>query len=225
MVFQILPVRVVTTLVIWIITATFCHTEKRFTRAITIINVINGISAALCILSIIQVYKRLRTHLAGHQIVFKLGVLKTIVGLEFIQRAVFSGLNTNNDLKGTTHVSSMDWQYGIPNFITVCEMFIFALLFIAPYSWTPYTRKPAGQAQKLPFFLALLQVWNVIDIFAGVLEIFKLGSRARDVRAGSYSAAGPGMQQVQMPNKTYQRENSDVENYGGNDYGRNQRGY
>jgi hypothetical protein len=137
-------------------------------------------------MAIIGVYKRLKTDLAGHYIVLKLVVLKTVVGLQFLQRAIFSGLNGHNVIKSSTYISSMDWTYGIPNFITVCEMFIFSFLFIYPYSWRPFTNKsrPSGQPlERWSFVAAFIHVWNVSDILGGVLDIFKPGSRSRDGEA------------------------------------------
>jgi hypothetical protein len=138
-------------------------------------------------MAILGVYKRLKADLLGHHIVYKLAVVKIVVALQFLQRSIFSGLNGHNVIKPSTYISTMDWTYGIPNFITVCEMFIFSFLFLHPYSWKPFTNKNKQSGQPLErwsFVKALINVWNVSDILGGILDIFKYISGQRN--GGTY---------------------------------------
>ncbi|KAF2665005.1 hypothetical protein BT63DRAFT_82552 [Microthyrium microscopicum] len=191
LVLQIIPERIITTIASWIIAGTFCRTDKKFTTAFTVINVINGISTAVCAISILRVYKQTKAQLTGNKFVSKLVVLKTAVILQFIQRIVFSILIKTNALKATSTMSAADAKIGIPNILISGEMFIYCFLFIGPYSWTPYTRKnaPSGVPyKKMSFARAVLTAWNLSDIVLGIFDVFK-------GRVGK----GENQQQVRFP--------------------------
>jgi hypothetical protein len=180
LVFILLPGRLFTTIITWIVVARVCPTSQHQRTALVILNVFNGIQTAVCVLAILRTYKRLKSYLVGHRLVAKLAALKIIVMIQLVQRAVFSGLAKHSILKGNAQVSYRDLSIGVPNFMTVCEVFIVALFFGIPYSWVRYKTGNEGAVQvgKMSSAGAIADVLNVSDIVRGVFETLKLRSIA-----------------------------------------------
>jgi hypothetical protein len=187
-VFQLLPGRIISTIVTLIVYGVVCPFSNTQRNVLLVINVFNTFQTVLCIMALMRTYMRLRPYLQGHIVLAKAGVFKGIIFLQAIQRVVFSGLLGHHVLKPTGVVSYMDWAAGIPDFVTVCEMFLLCWLFILPYSSAPFRPEErsssssaggeAGQgpapAKRRPFFVALLDCFNPMDIVRGFLFTFRL---------------------------------------------------
>jgi organic solute transporter Ostalpha len=215
-VFQILPGRILLTIIQWIVDAVWCTGSSRLNTLTTIINVLNGIQTAICILAILRFYGQAKPQLQSHKIVFKLVVFKIPIILEFLQKAIFSGLNTHNDLKPTATISQADWWYGIPAILTACEMFLISWFFIPAYSWRPFTSKYAGESHKSrrSCFGGVFDVLNISDIFSGIMFALKLRSDANS----SYRSSGNAPYEAQQdtgyspqPNSAYMPAGRDEE--------------
>jgi hypothetical protein len=174
-------------------------TEHKKRTATLIINIINSISTVLCVLAILRSYKLLKEYLKDHAIIFKLVTLKIIVGIELLQRAIFSGLTQHGVLKQSTYVSYMDWTVGIPQFLTVCEMFLFCWAFIFAYSWKPYKLGNNLSIEKHSFFKGLFDAWNITDLLHGAYYTLKLRSI---ISRGKQESTPPYEGQAEYPKET-----------------------
>jgi hypothetical protein len=186
MVYQLLPGRVITTIATWVVVATFCHTEKGYKAALTIINVVNGIQTVVCLVALLQVYMRLKEYLAGSGAMTKFAALKVVVFVQLVQRIVFSALLTNEAVQPTTYISYSDWSHGIPEFVTVCEMVIFSIVFVFAYSWKPYVPQADGaRTAPWPVFKALFHAINIGDLLYGLVHPFRVRKMwKRTMKAG-----------------------------------------
>jgi hypothetical protein len=215
-VFQVIPVRIITTIATWIISGVWCHTSKRFRTFTTIITVVNTISIVLCVMSILKVYGKLKLLLAGKHMMFKLVTLKLIVGIIVLQRLVFSILQRTSVFKATDHMTIDDWEIGLLNFLINIEMAIFSFAFIPAYTWTPYTERSIGstyRSSKWSYVQALLNCLNLFDIIAGCFEILK-SRGGRSLPLQSYTQGDirqPAVQQQQVPK--YENERDEEEGY------------
>jgi len=178
MVFQILPGRLILTIASWIVGAIYCNGHK-LQVITTIINVLNGIQTALCIMAILRFYKLAKPQLSGYGVGRKLILFKIPIALQILQRAVFSGLNSHNDLKATAHISQADWVYGIPNLLAVAEMFVFCFLFIPVFSWRPFFGSRNRTEPEASMVGGVIDVLNVSDIFGGIIFAFNIRSYLR----------------------------------------------
>jgi len=180
-VIQILPGRILLTLIQFILNGIWCTGSKHLKTATTVINVLNGIQTTICVLAILRFYKLVKPQLSSHKVVFKLFVFKVPIGLQLLQRAIFSGLNNHNTLKPTDTISQADWFYGIPGFITLCEMFIAVWFFIPAFSWRGFTSNYAApaQAERRSFSLGIIDVLNISDIISGILFALRLRSAVK----------------------------------------------
>jgi hypothetical protein len=141
-------------------------------------------------MAILRTYGRLKEHLQGHRILSKLITLKVLVALELIQRTVFSALTQHNVLKQSTYISYMDWTVGIPQFLTVCEMFLFCWSFIYAYTWKPYRLGNALSVEKHSFGRGIFESWNIIDIIYGMFFTLKLRSIVKESQSESLPTYG-----------------------------------
>ena len=73
----------------------------------------------------------------------------------------------------------MDWKVGIPSFLTVVEMLIWSFLFLWAYNWRPYAKD--SRTPRWNPLHAIIHVWNLVDIFGGILDVFKLRARRQRV--------------------------------------------
>jgi len=221
---QILPGRIILTIIQFIVNGIWCTGSKHLKTATTVINVLNGIQTAICVISILRFYKQAKPQLAGHKIVFKLVVFKVPIALQLVQRAVFSGLNNHDDLHPTATISQADWFYGVPGFMTLCEMFLVVCFFVPAFSWRGFTAgRRAAQApaeERRGFVLGVVDVLNVSDIISGVLFALRLRAAVK----GGADSRGPG--QEQGYDGEYAQQNAGYAQQEGGDpryYGKNER--
>ncbi|KAH8886235.1 hypothetical protein GQ53DRAFT_828235 [Thozetella sp. PMI_491] len=187
MVFQILPGRVIATIATWIVVARFCPTHRSYKAALTIIEVLNGIQTAICLVGMLQTYVRLKAYLTGTGFAIKFFTLKGVVFIQVVQRILVTSLVSNDVIRPSTYVSHADWSHGIPEFITVGEMVIFALVFLGPYSWKPFKFQKLEDpgAVRLPVGRALLNALNLGDILKGIVYPFEIYQLEKQMRVAT----------------------------------------
>jgi hypothetical protein len=213
---QILPGRIILTIIQWILNGIWCTGSQKLKTGTTVINVLNGIQTTVCLLAILRFYGSAKAQLANHKIVLKLVVFKVPVAIQLVQRAVFSGLNNHNALKPTSTVSQADWFYGIPEFMTLCEMFLVVWFFVPAFSWRPFASTSAGQAhaERRGFVGGLVDVLNISDIISGIAFALRLRSAVkgdvdpRDTRQERYEEGydGEHVQQERVTPVHYKNE-------------------
>ncbi|KAJ5190997.1 uncharacterized protein N7498_009982 [Penicillium cinerascens] len=102
------------------------------------LTVVSSLSVSAAVMSVLNFYKALSTHLKGHQPLAKLLAFKLIVGLSFVERIIFTILRSTNTLKPTSTLSYGDTNIGIPNLLICLQMVLFALFFPYAYRVSPY---------------------------------------------------------------------------------------
>lgn len=174
MVFQILPARLLCSIATWIIHAVLCPLDPKLGDASIVIEVFESVFTVLALMSLLRFYRRLREPLKSRNAIGKLVVFKIMIFISIVQTPVFSGLLQGGVLSPSEHISYQDWSIGVPAFCTCCEMFIFSLLFLWPFSAKQYShREPdaekLGQRRRarLGFFAALLDSLNILDVIRG----------------------------------------------------------
>jgi Organic solute transporter Ostalpha len=95
-------------------------------------------------------------------------------------QAIFSFLNSSNDLKPTAKLTSKDLSVGIPNLLLSLEMVIFALSFLYIYRTKEYYFKhgasvvPLGHGGYQGGFLGISaygEAMNIADILRGIISV------------------------------------------------------
>lgn len=119
---------------------------------------------------------RLRYEVRPHGAVFQIFAFKTLVFLQLLQAPIFEGFATLKIIQPTKYVSYDDWTIGVPCFMTVCEAFIWSIIFIYPYRYTRYqlprvdeVPKTRASPRQLPVPEAILHSLGVADIIMGFL--------------------------------------------------------
>jgi hypothetical protein len=195
-VFELLRGRIVSTVATLVIYGVVCPFSNTQRVVLLVINVFNTFQMVICIMALLRTYMRLRPHLEGHAVLKKAAIFKGIVGVQALQRIVFSALVGRSVLKPTGVVSYMDWAAGVPDFMTVCEMFLVCWFFIGPYSSAPFRpgsnalgRPGRGRCQRhaARFFMALVDWLNPMDMIRGFLFTFRL----RDLANGQAGEPAP----------------------------------
>jgi hypothetical protein len=202
-VFQILPGRLISTAVTMIVYGVVCPFSNTQRVVLLVINIFNSFQMVVCVLALLRTYMRLKPHLAGHAILKKAAVFKGIVGIQALQRIIFSALVGRSVLKPTRTVSYMDWAAGVPDFMTVCEMFLVCWFFIGPYSSAMFrpgsdgnieaVGKGAAPAERRSFVMAWVDCLNPTDLIRGFQFTFKLRNLANgqaDEPAPPYRSVG-----------------------------------
>jgi len=179
LIYQVLPVHIITMLAQWICVATLCHTGSKYDNALTALSVVNGASALVCIVNMVKVVRRLKPELAGHRVMGKVVAVKAIVALQVTQNIVFTVLSSEDVIHATDVVSQEDWDHSIPNFIISCEMVFFAGLFLWLFSPTGYMNKEQSMA-KLSVGRALVDVFNVSDIVREAFYVRTIRNRSKE---------------------------------------------
>lgn len=190
MVFQLLPGRVITTVMAEVVQARICASSKKYRGWISILAAVQAVQTLICIFGILQFYRRFRPELRKHGVPMKLIAFKSIVGIQLSQRVIFTMLLRRGRLHPSQHISYLDLAVGFVPFLTCIEVFLFSVLFLWTFSAAPFganggdSRSFPGQENgplaavqheaKLDFTPALLQVLNVGDIVKGTWWRFKL---------------------------------------------------
>lgn len=178
LVFQLLPSRIVLSIAYWIVHTTLCPLDPELLKASIVIEVVESLFTTLTLVSIIVLYRRLKTELRGHGALSKLVMFKLIVFIQIIQGPIFSGLLGGKVLKASEHISYEDWSVGIPAFCTCCEMFIFSIIFLFPFTAKPYIYRVPDHENigyrrnaSMSFGSALLDALSPWDVISGACSM------------------------------------------------------
>ena len=193
-VMQILPVRLILLLVSVIIDSTECFGTKKYNRTHTVVSIVQGISTALCIISIIKFYLRHRVqiHASDPSMMWKLVPFKGLIGVQALQRIVLNAMNQANALNPTRTLSYNDLNIGLNPILTCLEAFLFMLFYIVPY-FPRRSRLGAAPSKRMRFFPAMLHALNLLDVIRGIftaIRLFQVTKPGRDMSRQQNGWAG-----------------------------------
>lgn len=174
LVFQLLPVRFVTTIASETIQGVVCPLEQK-TPKVSVTG-FQSTSTIIGLLAVVQFWRRLRSPLREHGAMTKLLMFKLVIAITLIQNALFSAFSSAHTLKATKKISFRDLQTGTPALMTCCEMMIFSIGFLWPFSPKPYLPGHTKQQyhKRYSTWHAIKDVLNIWDIISGVYYAFKL---------------------------------------------------
>ena len=168
LVFQILPAKLIISLVTWILNASMCPITYNVSHATTAISVIQSLTTIVCVMAIIGFHQRLKTELQDHHALAKLITFKGVVAIVLLQNPIFTGLAQHQAFTRTKYLSIVDFSVGIPAFMVCMEMFIVSLLFLWSFSAKEYTAIARSQQLKRGGVAhALINVVDIRDIIKG----------------------------------------------------------
>lgn len=184
MVFQILPIKLVLNLAVWILGLAMCPLKFRLSKEATALSVIESVATSICVLGIVWFARRMAPELKQHSVVHKLWSFKGIVGITLTQAPVFQLFAQNSWFHRTQYVSIFDFAVGTPAFMTCVEMFAVSIIFLWTFSAKQYLELSGSVPKTRGFGGALVDVLDVRDIFHGIGYMCKIafccggGSRA-----------------------------------------------
>lgn len=197
---QIVIVRLIILIVGFAVAGSECKLLGKKSKAQTALSVIQALSTAVCLMSLIRTYKVLKPNIKGYGVVFKLVCLKIIVVLDTLQAFIFSMLANNGDINPTTHLDLPDLMIGTQDFMLCCECFLSSILFIFAYSASRYSeRNYAGHAmegqqrsfRKKNFCVAIFDALNISDIIMGLFYCLQAWrGRSSTMDPGAYGSGG-----------------------------------
>ncbi|KAF2491117.1 hypothetical protein BU16DRAFT_566032 [Lophium mytilinum] len=173
-VFQLLPVRIITTTASEVIQGVICPLNQKNPK-LAVVSV-QSASTIIGLFAVLTFYHRLRPTLKPHGAMTKLLVFKCVIAVTLIQNALFSAFSSAGTLKPSKTASFRDLQTGTPAFMTCCEMLIFSIGFVWPFSPKPYLPGHTKQQyhKRYSTWHALKDVFNVWDIVSGVWFRYKV---------------------------------------------------
>jgi len=163
-VFQIIFVRLITTVVTMITYGTVCKQLQKSTVGHTVLTIISTLSTVACFVSVLRLMKFIKPSLQGQRALFKTVSLKGLIGFSVLLNLIFSILKTANAIHPTKYMNKQDWFIGLPDLMTCCAGLIFSILIIIPFNTSPYSATAMPNAPKKNFFIALLDVLNFSDV-------------------------------------------------------------
>ena len=176
-VFQVLPVKIITNLLEWILSACQCPLTFQLSHTALILKVIESVSTACAVFSIIRFARRCAPdlHALGNtKIRQKLISFKGVVGITLIQSPIFASLATYGVFIRTIHVATFDFTIGVPALMTCCEMFIVSILFVFTFTAKPYLEQKDRLGKRKGVGGALLDVLDIRDILRGCWYMVKV---------------------------------------------------
>ena len=177
LVFQLLLGRIATTIAQEYVEARFCTLSTKLRRAQIIVTLIQSLDTTLAVVAIIRFELRMKEELKGHLALLKLVTFKGIIFIDLIQASIFRILASTHAFTPTEYVTYFDFSVGTPAFMTCCEMFIFSVLFILAFGFSPYKAARRGGAHKLSVGKAIVDVFDISDILQGFAFMFRAVSR------------------------------------------------
>ena len=172
--FQVLPVKLVVNLLEWILSARWCPLTYQLSTTSVAITVVESVSTAVCVTSIITFARRVASGLKGTKTRAKMISFKGIVGVTLTQTPVFVGIASYGAFDRTIHVSVLDFTVGTPAFMTCCEMFIISVVFIWTFTAEPYLNLMGTSPRCRGVGGAFLEVLDIRDILKGCWYMTKI---------------------------------------------------
>ncbi|KAJ5899346.1 hypothetical protein N7495_004090 [Penicillium taxi] len=102
------------------------------------LNIIQLISVFLAISSILRFYKNTKSYMQEQKPLTKLLAFKLIVGLVFLEKIIFTALETKNVLSTSSTMTYADLHIGLPTMIICIQMVPFAFFFHYAYGTGHY---------------------------------------------------------------------------------------
>ena len=175
LVFQVILVRIGTTIAAEYVQAHYCQLSITKVKANAIINVVQGSDTIIAVVGVIMYYHRMRADLKRHRALAKLVSMKSLIIIQVIQSALFRGLATpHTGINGgqliftpTPQITWFDFTVGIPNFMLCCECFIFSMIFLWAFTSSPYKSAKQQGAPQGSFFKGIVDSVNMADILLG----------------------------------------------------------
>ncbi|RMZ78023.1 hypothetical protein DV737_g4089, partial [Chaetothyriales sp. CBS 132003] len=135
LVMQAVPVRIITTVAAWILTAATCTNSAANKHSHTIINIINSVSVTFALLSLLRFLLMFKHQLQQQdpKIVLRMIAFKIVIALQFIQQIVLSILSSTNVLKPTRTQSYDDLHLGLSSFLTSMEVALISILLLIAF--------------------------------------------------------------------------------------------
>lgn len=185
MVFQILPVKLVLNILVWVLSAVTCPVKYKLSSTGTALSVIESVATSICVLGIVWFARRMAPELKQYKVVYKLFSFKGIVGVTLTQAPVFQLFAQYQWFKRTQYVSVLDFAVGTPAFMTCVEMFVVSVIFLWSFSAEEYLELSRELPRTRSLGGALVDVLDVRDIFHGIWYMCKIsfccGGRSRAV--------------------------------------------
>ena len=207
--------------------------------------IFSNVSVTVAITAILLMYKVLRPHIVHHRPLAKLGAIKLVVGLAFIQDVLFALLQGANIIKPTATLTYADIKVGIPTMLTCIEMVPISFFFYFAYPFSPYSLNsskillppaeskiaaPAPVSSYQGGFLgirAYLAALNPMEILQGIMFALKMATEYRKMEQSGHgaaleplrpNAASPVGFRLNEPGQTYNHGYADANHQGGTTY-------
>ncbi|RMZ91862.1 hypothetical protein DV736_g889, partial [Chaetothyriales sp. CBS 134916] len=134
-VMQVIPIRIITTVAAWILTAATCTNSAANKHGHTIIDVINGASATFALLSLVRFLFMFKHQLQQQdpRIMLRMIAFKIVIALQFVQQIITSILSSTNVLKPTRTESYDDLHLGLSPFLTAMEVAVICILLLIAF--------------------------------------------------------------------------------------------
>lgn len=139
--------------------------------------IIQNVALGFAVFAVITYYNRFKKdpEFSYHKPLLKLVSFKLIVGVNFLQDIVFSIL-TDGKVHGTTRVTGLDIEYGLPAMLVAVEQVAFAIFFHHAFRSREYheTAKEELMGTRRGIFAAAAHAFNPLDLFQATGKMFIL---------------------------------------------------
>ncbi|KAF2683144.1 hypothetical protein K458DRAFT_341090 [Lentithecium fluviatile CBS 122367] len=164
LVLQFIPVSIIVWAATCITVATgiYCGASNSPHFAHIWISVIKMVSTIAAVLAVLKFYKRMKAHLAPHNVFLKFFAFKGIIGLNVLQTFIINILVGNGTIAPSKYLTYHDIKTGLPSLILACEMPIFAALLFVAFPVSVYKGEQRGPAAGP--LVALVQTFDMRDL-------------------------------------------------------------
>lgn len=121
-----------------VLAGVLCQTAQAYRIWDIASEVITFMSTVIALMVLVRVYRRFRHDFQGTHLLRKFWTFKGLVWLILHQQLILEIIVFTKVVEPTEYMSEGDWLYGIPQFMTVCEAFIFAFVYISTLSGLGY---------------------------------------------------------------------------------------
>ena len=216
---QLIPSRIITLIAFEVLYSNACPLSSTRENVQIAITVVQGISTVVAITGVIGFARRMKGHLEGKKVYFKLFSFKLVVGLEILQSVLFSVLSAERVFPPTKYVSYDDFATGLEWFILTFEMIFVSIMFITAFEFAPYRQDARNGIPREGLFRAVLEITNPMDFIHGTWWMLTCFSKkysvenveisqgpvheqrehkpSEDLESGSLSASPPPVESMQ----------------------------